>query len=169
MCKSAIGLILPKRRQIAMNREIARGNRGNFRGVCPKIGRLREVSIRCVDRCAMCGTGRIMRAGFSMSRNDTQRTDTSLSRPIFGHTPRKLPRSKTSNLPVHRNLSAFGQDTPNRGLAHRNKKGCICQYNFSFFSEKFFASQDVPKIARFRTRYPLFSPAPWTYSAALPI
>ena len=104
-----------------------------------------------------------------MAQRSTQRTDTSLSRPIFGHTPRKLPRLKTSNLPVHRNLPAFGRDKPNRGLAHRNKKGCICQYNFLFFSENFFASQDVPENARFRTRYSLSSPAPRTYLAAFSI
>ena len=38
MCKSAIGLILPKRRQIAMNREIARFSEVTFGEYVRKSG-----------------------------------------------------------------------------------------------------------------------------------
>ena len=59
-------------RDTAMNREIApRG--GNFRGVCPIIGRLRR-SVRCVYRHAMISyrpEEHVLKPVFFMSRNDT--------------------------------------------------------------------------------------------------
>jgi hypothetical protein len=36
---------------------------GNFRGVCPIIGRLRK-SVRCVDRCAKNRTGRCFKCRY---------------------------------------------------------------------------------------------------------
>ena len=63
-----------RRRVNAMNREIADRSSGNFRGVCPRIGRLRMDQNAGVDRRAMIGTGQSFLPVFFMSRNDTHGT-----------------------------------------------------------------------------------------------
>ena len=54
--------LFEKRRSNVMKREIARRGRGNFRGVCPTIGRLRRAVPR-VYRCGRGSTGRVFCAG----------------------------------------------------------------------------------------------------------
>ena len=61
-----------------------------------------------------------------------------LSRPMIGHTPRKLP-AMGRNLPVHRSVNASGCIPPiARVPVYHNRKSPFCQGTFSIIFTKFF-------------------------------
>ena len=79
-----------------------------------------------------------------------------LSRPIFGHTPRKLPRMRAISRFIA--VSRAGHAIPSRGLNYNKRKLFSCQEDFRYFFDFFFKSakslEDASRLGSFRQNSP---------------